>query len=550
MSTRCTIATGLAVCLAVGLVQSHVPTAHAQTASSAQIWQGYVPANAYASVVIYPKRVLENPSIAKLVPIAGLDELATHAGMSPMEVEQAVVMLGPSADAAHGDPTPNVALICRTATAHEPTGLVNKWLAPAKAEETSIAGHKCFQRSHDGGHVGPGDVAICFLDQRTFILAPPAWMPEVLGAKDATSPLISAMTASDPAADATIIFVNNETIKGMAKSVSPQMLPGPLQSFAALPDLVRAVKLAIYTTPRLGLKFMFVGNDEASAQQIATMITKVQGMGQAFLPALLTPPNPEMSAERQQNLKYAAELAGKLVNGLVPKRSGKKVTVEFDDLGSPGDLVAYFVRPAIPAAKWASGIANLRQIALAMMAYETANGHFPPHAIYSRDGKPLLSWRVALLPFLGENGLYEQFHLDEPWDSPNNKPLVAKMPDVFESPGGSFAAGQTGYVVAVGKDTMFDGEKGTAISAVTDGTSNTILAFAVGPDKAVAWTKPDDLEFDPRHPLAGLGTIDGPGIPAALADGSVHTLPESVDADTFRWLILRNDGHVVDMSKF
>src|SRR5262245_326487 len=78
----------------------------------------------------------------------------------------------------------------------------------------------------------------------------------------------------------------------------------------------------------------------------------------------------------------------------------------------------------------ARSINNLKQILLAMHNYHDANGHFP-HNILDDNGKPLLSWRVHLLPYLEAENLYKRFKLDEPWDSENNKKLLAEMPDVF-----------------------------------------------------------------------------------------------------------------------
>jgi hypothetical protein len=122
---------------------------------------------------------------------------------------------------------------------------------------------------------------------------------------------------------------------------------------------------------------------------------------------------------------------------------------------------------------------------------------------------------------------------------------------VFKSPGGKpLAEGQTRYVVPFGKNTIFDGDKAIRRQDITDGSSNTILFVEVGEDKAVTWTKPDDMNFDPQKPLAGLGTIDDDGIPAAFADGSVHQLRKDIDAETFRRLILRNDGLPIDPNKW
>ncbi len=85
------------------------------------------------------------------------------------------------------------------------------------------------------------------------------------------------------------------------------------------------------------------------------------------------------------------------------------------------------------AAKRAQSMNNLKQLGLAMHNYHSVNQTFPP-AIHAKDGKPLLSWRVFMLPFVEQQRLYERFHLDEPWDSLHNKQLIAEMPDVFRSP--------------------------------------------------------------------------------------------------------------------
>ena len=136
-------------------------------------------------------------------------------------------------------------------------------------------------------------------------------------------------------------------------------------------------------------------------------------------------------------------------------------------------------------------------------------------------------------------------------DSPNNKPLIAKMPSLFQDPDNEKRDdGKTRYVVPVGKGTIFDGDHGTKISEITDGTSQTILIVEAGPEKAVTWTKPDDMSFDAEKPLAGVGTIPPAGFNAAFADGSVRLLRPSIKPDTFRKLILRNDGQLIDPSEF
>ena len=100
---------------------------------------------------------------------------------------------------------------------------------------------------------------------------------------------------------------------------------------------------------------------------------------------------------------------------------------------------------------------HFHQLSLAMLNYDQIHGRFPSYCSFDKEGKPLLSWRVHLLPFLWETELYNQFHLDEPWDSEHNKELITKMPPIYTRPGTSEMAkqGKTVYLVPVGKITAF-----------------------------------------------------------------------------------------------
>src|SRR4051794_32667612 len=97
-----------------------------------------------------------------------------------------------------------------------------------------------------------------------------------------------------------------------------------------------------------------------------------------------------------------------------------------------------------------------------MHNYSSAHGSLPPPAVYGKDGRPLLSWRVAILPFIEQDDLYKQFRLDEPWDSPHNRRLLPKMPKLYAPFDGSRTTQPhtTFYQVFVGKGTAFEGTKG------------------------------------------------------------------------------------------
>jgi RNA polymerase sigma factor (sigma-70 family) len=164
------------------------------------------------------------------------------------------------------------------------------------------------------------------------------------------------------------------------------------------------------------------------------------------------------------------------------------------------------------------------------------------------QGKALLSWRVAVLPFLGEDELYRQFKLDEAWDGPHNSNLLKRMPKVYAPPGLATAVpGTTFYQVFVGEHAGFEKHQALSVAHFLDGTSNTLLIVEGG--SAVPWTKPEDLHYAADEPLPQLGGLF-PGIfNAAFADGSVSALWKKGDPDMLRKAITRDDGEVFDHDK-
>ena len=182
---------------------------------------------------------------------------------------------------------------------------------------------------------------------------------------------------------------------------------------------------------------------------------------------------------------------------------------------------------------------NLKQIGLAMHNYHDAFTALPAVAIYSKDGKPLLSWRVAILPFIEQDNLYKQFHLDEPWDSEHNKKLLAQMPKIYGPLGD-----KTHYRVFHGKGAAFEGKKGLKFTSFTDGLSNTVLVVeAVDP---VEWTKPEEFEYSAEAALPKLGGKPFEnGFNALFGDGSVRMMSNKVKEELMRAVITRNGGETI-----
>ncbi len=197
---------------------------------------------------------------------------------------------------------------------------------------------------------------------------------------------------------------------------------------------------------------------------------------------------------------------------------------------------------------------NMRSLGLACHNFESVHRSWPAAYTEDADGKPLLSWRVHLLPFLGEDQLYEQFHLDEPWDSEHNQALIAKMPDVFTHPTLKLDEGKTVYLGVTGDNGVFGppanagGKNARGVrrmADMTDGLSNTAMIVEVNQPNAVPWTKPRDVSTDGGEVLAKTSGIRaGDEFCVIMCDGSSLTLGRMA-ANRLSAILGMNDGEVV-----
>jgi hypothetical protein len=229
-----------------------------------------------------------------------------------------------------------------------------------------------------------------------------------------------------------------------------------------------------------------------------------------------------------------------------PQVAGTRVTLVWKEADLAVVLTPFVQHLRDEAARERYG-AHLRQILVAMHEYEVAHARFPAAALHDKQGRPLLSWRVALLPYLGEDNLYKQFHLDEPWDSEHNKKLIARMPAVYRTAANPKLAreGKTTYLAPRGEETMFPGTRGVRIFEVTDGTANTIFLVDADDEHAVVWTRPEDLKYNPKDPARGLSARHPDGFLTGFVDGSIHFLPRNMDKMNLHALFTRQGGEVV-----
>ncbi|QDU47255.1 hypothetical protein Mal52_57830 [Symmachiella dynata] len=192
---------------------------------------------------------------------------------------------------------------------------------------------------------------------------------------------------------------------------------------------------------------------------------------------------------------------------------------------------------------------SLKQIGLALHNYHDDYGAFPPAYVADENGRRLHSWRVLILPYLGEQQaqeLYEQYDFSEPWNGPNNVKLLTQRPNIYRGPGQQGDTTMTAYAAIVGEPCVLQGTEPVAIKDIRDGTSNTLVAGeAVG--AGIPWTKPQDVDFDQFTHWGDANGFSG-GFPVGgaymlSADGSVHFLSdEAPDKELARSMFTRAGG--------
>jgi prepilin-type processing-associated H-X9-DG protein len=406
----------------------------------------------------------------------------------------------------------------------------------------------------------PMDASIFRADDRTLLVGTDALLHKVLSnhAAPKEGKMSKLLGSIKDQPDATAIVLMEPLRPLAATSLAMAPLPPPLADVPKLPELITSIGLKVNLTAGLSASLAVRANDEAAAEKIEQIVDKLLATARQQAAAATAEGLKSSDPVEQANAKYGQRMSEQMLPLLRPVRKGNSFTLAADLSKNPqlasvttiGMLVGLLlpaVQAAREAARRAQSINNLKQIGLAMHNFHSVQDRFPARAVFDKQGKPLLSWRVQILPYLEEQALYNQFHLDEPWDSEHNRKLIPLMPAVYQNPSVSAQPGMASYLAVCGKGLAFDGDKGRRLADFTNGTSRAILVVEADPDRAVTWTKPDDWQYNADKPLAGLGQAHPGGVFNVLfADGSVHTIFKTMDPKAFYALLTIARGEAVN----
>lgn len=541
----------LSAILLTGLISfAGLPASSARAQANAgafpSAWNNrFVPDDAFAVILASPQELLQNDAFASFPVEMFQVQLKTAFGVDPGDISQVKIILGLP------DPRqPAFGIVLELTQPFDESWVLQAM--QADIEPTPIGNVTAHPIA-----VGPPGTVLHQVDDKTIVIALSTYLPSMLAAKQGAGPLPTLM-AQTPAKPGVNLLLVMESVRSVISPIAidlARMLPPEFLRLAELPELAESVQLNfVFSGNAAKLDLTLTGLDDAAVGRTEKILTDAIADARNFVPELMrrSMPVPGGSDEMRAAIEtYAERLTRQIFNAIATKRAGQHVRLTVESkLGITSGIVIANVMPSIDRilrslTRQMDSSNNFKMVLLAMHNYHDTYNRFPAPAITDADGKPLLSWRVALLPFLEEQALYQQFRLNEPWDSEHNLPLSKRMPKVFATAGLRLPPGQTVVHASVGELIGLRPKEPTGLRDFRDGTSNTILILESTLDSAVPWSKPEDVKIDLEDPLAKFIGSPKKSFQVGMGDGSVRRLPDDIDPTMFKAMLTRAGGEVI-----
>ncbi|WP_417746235.1 DUF1559 domain-containing protein [Rosistilla oblonga] len=525
-------------CLLCGLASIAV----AQPGSDGRMSKEFIPGEAIAMIQIHPRAILQDPAM-RLAPI----EVASAAGINYVGIDPIDVL---TVRLVFGMPGPGGPEFGVVATLDKPIEIESLNPNVIDPESKREVDGKTFYAIPNS----PPNAVLHQISPTQLIFGTEYFVTQMLADRITGGPLahLASQTVDNGQAQALIVV---EPIRPILSGFVNQALlqaPEELQDLSRLPELLDSIELRYAAKTGFAGDMTLNASDDVSAEEMELVIERTRLYGRDTLlqsiPQLLNEEGPVADSMRA----YGVRLTNTLFDMIRPKAKGRSIVINTSDIqvdvASAGMLVGLLL-PAVQAAREAarrmSCSNNLKQLALAVHNYHSVYKKLPSN-IVDKQGKPLLSWRVALLPYLEQNELYSQFRLDEPWNSAHNLPLAERMPALFACPSGPQLPGKTAYQIPLGENLSMLSDNPLLFRDIIDGTSNTVMMVETSPELAVDWTAPEDWTYDANDPLGGLGGHHPGGFHVSMLDGSVRFVTLEIDPELWYKLLTRNGREVVE----
>lgn len=507
----------------------------------------YVAEDAVAVAAVRPAGLLRRSDMKDVR--ERLEELlAPQLGMSPAEIEQVTLVV--HRESVPGRPGPKIlpacGIILRAVKPNDFRKSVEQILPDGVEKKLGGAPGQSYFRSPDPNN------GVCYYrpDNRTLVIDLEEPIVRSIVGKPKPAPLVAGDAWKKAAMGQLAIAVDGVWLRSQiapAEGGPAAAFGGPLEAFSPLWLEAETLTLSAHVGDKLTLRAAGICGSADGAKKVQDTAEAARTLTRNLAKPLRKQLAEAPPAERPI-LDSLLELGEKMLDDLKFEREGKVVeaVTETDVDPLKLSLVTMMVVRARDAAQRMSSMNNLKQLGLAMHNYLATYDHFPAAAILGPDGKTVHSWRVAILPYIEQDALYRQYKLDEPWDSENNKKILAMMPAVFRHPLAPKDSTSADYYVLTGERTVFSNKpavKGTPITGITDGTSNTFMIVEAKRD--IPWTKPEDIPYAADKPLPKLGGWTEGGFHAAMCDGSVHLIGGGIEERLFRAWVSRDGGEPI-----
>jgi len=490
----------------------------------------YITQDAFIGAYIYPARILNIPAMQMVSPLlqSQMAQIKSTLGFDLRDVDQLSVVVRATKD----DASPVPIDIGMVITLSKPFDI--SMLLPAMKKEEIVLDGKKFYLAKDTKLFNA--LGLVAQDDRTCLIGFQEMIRSMLA--NHSSPtggrLSDVLSHYDQSANPLAIALVEPMRATLSKIATSAPLPPVLTKALKLKDEIISIGLKVSSETGFQLAARCVDKDSATraVKTLNGFIDMVISYGETEIKRISKSETKRWKSQKDIEISSIKQFISD-IDLLRPSQTNDRLLLQpsSEDIKTILGALQMQITPAVEqariAARRSSSMNRMKQILLAMHNYADkhsvgGDNFFPCSAIRDAEGKPLLSWRVVILPYLGEEELYRKFHLDEPWDSDHNKALLNQMPEVFCNPNSNAAINLATYLMPNGTGAVGELQKDFGFASLKDGASRTVILVEVNDDQAVPWTKPMDWEFSQDNPLDGIGDAHpGNVFGIGLADGCV-----------------------------